>query len=316
LSGASKFALVLSALLLSCASGPRRDSFTQLPPRTGDILSLRLIASAGPAFDNASFVDPAAVTVNDLGDFFVSDKASNEIFKFSSELALLAREGGSGSSEGSFNRPLGMASDAALNLFVADSYNRRLVVLDRSLRFVKTIDGYFDDNDAPFDFNLPGDLSFDNQGNLWVADDTRALKLDPFQNLVLEISDKSPGYVIIGRISSLDVSRAGQVAIADIGNHKMLLLSLYGSYVGEYGVPMPGAVAISGNEIWIADPAGGKISVYDSVGNLLFAFGGDEPGFRPAWLAFDPSGRLAVIDRGTRKLKIFEVIKGAARESK
>lgn len=278
--------------------------------QAGAILSLRLIASAGPNFDDASFVDPAAVASNDLGEFFVSDKATNEIYKFSAELSLMAREGGSGSSAGGFNRPLGMASDAALNLYVADSGNRRIVVLDRSLHYVRSIDAYFDENDETVNFSLPGDVSIDNQGNLWVADDTRGVKLDPFQKLVLEISDKAPGHVIIGRVSSLETSRAGQVAIADLGNHKMFLVSLYGNYVGEFGVASPVSVAWNDNVIWVADQPGGKVSAYDTAGNMLFAFPGDEPGFRPAWLAFDSSGRLAVIDRGTRKLKIFEIING------
>jgi tripartite motif-containing protein 71 len=304
-------AILIAVFYFSCAPVIRRDNLPSDRTRSGEILSLHLLNSAGPELgDGVTLVDPAAVCVNALGEIFISDRATNTISKLSPELTLQAHEGGISGTGGGFNRPLGMASDAALNLYIADSGNRRIQVFDHNLHYIKSISSYFNENDETVEFTLPGDLSFDSEGNIWVADDTKAEKIDPFSRLVLEISDKAPGYFIIGRISALDVSRRGQLAVADIGNQKILLSSIYGNYIGKFDVPSPVSLVWDNDDLWTTDPQSGKISAFDARGFLLFSYPGDEPGFRPIWAKFDPSGRLIVIDRGVRKIKVYEVVRG------
>jgi sugar lactone lactonase YvrE len=306
----NRFRAALVALLaFSCAAGGVGQSGN--PPAniaTGPILSLRLVATAGPRLtDEVSIINPAAVTSNGIGEIFVSDKAANTIYKLSSALEFVTEEGSPSSSE--FNKPLGMACDAALNVYVADSGNRRLQILDHNLRFGRSISSYSNQNNESVDFSLPGDISIDSEGNLWVADDNQVIKLDPFFNMLLEVSDSSPSPFIIGKVSSVRVSRYG-VAIADIGNRRLAQISTAGNYISEIDLPSPQSVAWdSDGNIWVIEQD--IVATYDIRGNRRFEFSGDEPGARPVWVAFDSSDRLILLDGGLRKVRIYEVIKGA-----
>jgi DNA-binding beta-propeller fold protein YncE len=299
-------------ILCACTSGARQSYQPLSSPSSKRILNLVLVATAGPDFgDRASFSEPTGVAVDQIGEIFVSDKAENSIFKFSSNLELLAKEGGVGASLGGFSQPLGMACDAALNLYVADSGNRRIEILDHNLHVVKSMESYFDENNNSVDFSLPGDISFDSQGNIWVADNERVLKLDPFFNLLLEVSDRSPGYYLLGKVTSIEISRGGLAAIADAGNHRVVMISTYGNAVSDFQAGYPSAVTWdSDNSVWVANPQNGRVTAYDLNGNVQYTLRADTPGSRPIWIAIDITGRLIVIDSGLRKIMAYQVIRG------
>jgi tripartite motif-containing protein 71 len=305
--------LSLALLLCACASSSGTKSVLPLQSSSRQILNLQLKNSIGPNFDeNGSFLQPAGVAVNQIGEIFISDKAANAIFKFSAQLQLTAQEGGIGVSLGEFNKPQGMACDAALNLYVADNGNKRIQVLDRNLHFVKTITTYFNENNDPTDFSSPGDITIDREGNLWIADNDQVLKLDPFFDLLLEISDRVPGNFIIGKVVSIVASKDGQVAIGDIGNHQVLVISTYGNLTDKFQTDSPAAIAWDkdGN-IWIADSEAGRILAYDRYGNPLFVYAEENPASKPAGLAFTPDGTLVVVDSGLRKVNLYRIIQAS-----
>jgi tripartite motif-containing protein 71 len=301
-----------AGLFLSCASGGMKRSGP--PPATmpaKPILNLSLVASSGPGLaDGVNLINPAAVTSNGIGEIFISDKAANTIYKLSTALELMTSEGSPSSNE--FNRPRGLACDAALNMYVADTGNKRIQILDHNLRFARSVTSYFDQNGESADFTQPDDISIDGEGNFWVADDDKVLKLDPFFNLILEISNTAPSSFIIGKVSSVRTSRGGQAAISDLGNQRIAVVSAAGNYVGEIPVQSPQSVAWdkSGN-IWVIE-SGGMLSAFNVNDNLIFSFRSDNPGSKAIWVAFDPAGRLLLLDGGLRKLDIYEVVTGAS----
>lgn len=297
---------------LSCASGGAGQS--AIPPASmpaRPILNLSLVASSGPALaDGVNLAGPAAVTSNGIGEIFISDKAANTIYKLSPSLEFVTSEGSPSSNE--FNRPIGLACDAALNLYVADSGNKRIQMLDHNLRFARSVSSYFDRNGESADFTLPSDISIDGEGNFWVADDDKVLKLDPFFNLILEISNKAPSSFIIGKVSSVRTNRGGQGAIADLGNQRIAIVSTAGNYIDEIPVPSPQSVAWDRNgNIWVVESSG-MLSVFNINGNLIFSFRSDNPGSMPVWPAFDQGGRLLLLDGGLRRIDIYEVVTGAS----
>jgi DNA-binding beta-propeller fold protein YncE len=305
------FKAALACLLaISCATGGMGQS-GKLPVRSQSrpILNIHQITSVGPELaDEVSLISPATVITNDIGEIFISDNASNTVYRLSSTLEFLSKEGSPSSSI--FNKPLGMACDAALNLYVVDSGNHRIQVLDHNLRFARSISSYSDQNNESVDFTQPSDISIDGEGNFWIADDNKILKLNPFFNLLLEISDQVPSPFIVGKVTSLRVSKRGLVAIADNGNQRIRVISTAGNFISEINVSSPRAVIWDRDDnIWVLEQ--NKLSAFDLTGIERFSFISDLPGARPVWAAFDPGGRLIIVDGGLRKVGIFEVVRGA-----
>jgi sugar lactone lactonase YvrE len=298
--------------IAACVSPARRErGISEIEPGRS-ILSLRPIKTAGPIIDkNKSLIEPAGVLVNRIGEIFISDRANNVIYKLSGDLGSISSEGGIGKELGGFNRPVGIASDAALNLYVADSGNRRIQILDRSLHFVRSIDSYFDQNDQPLKFNQPEDITIDSENSIWIADNDRVIRLNPFYELQMELSYNVPGNFRIGRASSVDVSESGYVAIGDRGNRQVMVVTIHGNPVSEFSAGIPSSIAWDEHNIlWVADAEAGRLSAYDMGGALLFAYSEGASEFRPRWLAFDQAGRLLVLDAGQRRLILYEIIRG------
>ena len=301
---------VLQLPFLGC--GPGNPPEIGSPPTNQPILNLKLNQSIGPSLGNGTYlVDPSAVAVNDLGEIYISDKAKNTIYKLSPNLELIGAEGGIGSGSGSLNHPVGMAFDAALNIYVAEPGNRRISILDRNLHFVRNYKAYNDDDEQSVDFDTPRDVSLDREGNLWVADDSRCVKLTPFFDLQLEISNDSRGYPIIGEIISLRVARNSLVAIADRGSRQVILVRTLGTYISKFPVETPDAIAWDKNgNIWVVSE--GKLYAYDINGTIKFEFAENSPNSRIIWVAFDIAGNMYTLDSGDKRLRIYEVIYGAS----
>jgi len=303
--------LLITILLSVNGCGPGKPPETGSPSANKPILNIRLQQSVGPSLGSGTtLIEPTAVAINDLGEIYISDKARNTIYKLSSSLELLSGEGGIGIGAGSFNHPIGLAFDAALNLYVAESGNRRITILDRNLHFVRNYTAYTNADGESVDFDSPSDVSLDREGNIWIADDSKALKLNPFFDLELEISNDSPGYPIIGEIVSLRTASSGLAALADRGSRQVVIIRTLGTNIGKFPIATPSAVAwdMNGN-IWIA--AEGKIIAYGINGNLKFEYADNEPDSWICWLAFDSAGRLYTLDSGVRRLRTYDVILGA-----
>ncbi|MEE8417690.1 MAG: NHL repeat-containing protein [candidate division Zixibacteria bacterium] len=302
--------LILS--IATCASPAKRGRELAENISSRSILSLRPIKTIGPIIDEKrSLVEPAAISINRIGEIFISDRATNSIYKLSDEFNSISSEGGIGAELGGFNSPVGIASDAALNLYIADSGNRRIQVLDRNLHFVKSVDSYFDENNQPLRFNRPEDVTIDSESSFWIADNDMVIRLSPFYELQLELSYRVPGNFRIGRVSSVDVSKSGYVAIGDQGNRQVIIVSIHGNPISEFSTGSTSSVAWDDHDIiWVTDPEAGKLSAYDLNGVLLFVYSEGTSGYRPRWLAFDSAGRLLVLDAGLRRLTMYEVIRG------
>jgi sugar lactone lactonase YvrE len=303
--------IILAAILSSVyGCGPGNPPEIGNPSVNQPILNLKLNQSIGPSLSSGvHLVDPSAIAVNDIGEIYISDKARNTVYKLASSLELIGAEGGIGASSGSLNRPMGMAFDAALNLYVAETGNHRVTILDRNLHFVRNYTAYSDADGESIDFDTPSDVSLDREGNVWVADDNRALKLNPFFDLQLEISNDSPGYPIIGEIVSMRVARSGLVAIADKGSRQIIIVRTLGTYITKFPVETPNSVAWDKNaNIWVV--SNGRLFAYDLNGMQKFEYAGSEPESRIVWATFDAAGNMYVLDAGVRRAQIFEIVYG------
>jgi sugar lactone lactonase YvrE len=134
----------------------------------------------GPALQ-AQFNTPSAMAIDAAGNVFVADTGNHVIRRIGADgnVSTIAGDGSAGYMDGPaaqarFNGPMGVAVDAGGRVFVADTWNDRIRVVEPDGQ-VRTLAG----GDAPGNvdgagvgarFDTPVALALDARGNLLIAD--------------------------------------------------------------------------------------------------------------------------------------------------
>lgn len=201
-----------------------------------------------------------------------------------------------------FDKPAGVAMDAAGNIYVADKTNNRIRKIT-SAGVVTTLagngySGYADGAGIVAQFNLPIGIAVDGAGNVYVADqgNHRIRKITP-SGLVSTLagssnSGYSDGTGTSARFNSpagIAVNGEGMIFLADEGNHRIrkitpggLVSTLAGSgnagymdgagMTAQFSSPSGIAVDWSGN-VYVADKTNNRIRKITSAG-LVSTFAG------------------------------------------
>lgn len=153
--------------------------------------------------DAASFNNPTGIAVDASGHVYVADSGNNVIRKITPDGAVstLAGSGSRGSTDGagteaSFSNPVGIAVDAAGNVYVADAWNsviRKITPdgvvttlagsadeagvskLSSSVARIESTPASVDGNGAQARFSYPQGVTVDAAGNVYVADSGNGL---------------------------------------------------------------------------------------------------------------------------------------------
>jgi sugar lactone lactonase YvrE len=131
----------------------------------------------------ARFYYPQAVATDAAGNVYVADAGNNTIRKITpagvvTTLAGLAGSPGSADGTGSgaqFNQPSGVATDAAGNVYVADTYNHTIRKITpagvvSTLAGIAGSSGSGDGTGNAAQFNYPWGVATDSAGNVYLAD--------------------------------------------------------------------------------------------------------------------------------------------------
>src|SRR5207247_1793188 len=107
------------------------------------------------------------------GNVYVVDVANNRVQKFTGTGTYLSQWGSSGSGNGQFNAPCGVATDAAGNVYVADHSSEH----DREAPAAGTyLTQWGSLGSGTGQFNPPRGVATDAAGNVYVTDDNRVQK--------------------------------------------------------------------------------------------------------------------------------------------
>lgn len=226
-----------------------------------------------------------------------------------------------GLSNGRFQKPRAMAIDADDQLYVVDM-TARIQVFDREGNFLQAW------RMPKWEQGKPTGLTFDNDGNLMVADTHyfRVLTFTPTGKLLAErtlggTGGTAPGE--FGFVTDAVQDSAGNYYVAEYGEFDRVqkfapdgtFLFQWGGHGAELGqFQRPQNLAIDEHDqLWIADACNHRIQVFDATGDqpiLIDHWGqeGKQPGQLryPYDLVFDQQGHIYIAEFGNHRVQKFK----------
>ncbi len=232
----------------------------------------------------ATFASPAGLAVDSAGDIYISDYGNNVVRKVSvtGVISTVAGNGSPGYSgdggqaiSAQLTGPLGLALDAAGNLYIADSGNHviRIVAPGGKIGTFAGTGVLGDANDggpaANAQLASPAGLAFDSSGNLYIADSgaNRVRLVTPAGLIVTIGGNGTTGYsgdagpanqAQFNTISGIALDVSGDVYVADQGNNAIRLMQFVSP------VPSAGALANAATNILGAVAPGEAATIYGS----------------------------------------------------
>lgn len=296
----------------------------------------------GPALE-ARFSEPAGLAADAEGNVFVADFGNHAIRKVSPDgsVATFAGSGQPGLKDGQgteaeFNGPTSVAIDRAGRVFVADTGNHRIRVIEPD-GTVTTLAGsgpsglgrgtFADGPAATARFNLPKGIAVDAEGNVFVAD-TDNLRIRVIRNTGIVETYAGTGDIgsadgprlkaTLGHIQQIALDEQGGLWIADQSNRLLRRITPDGSLVTVVrdGLGyLAGVTSIPGGLVAVGDTSSHVIRIYNGDGALVTAFGSGRQGYRdgasslaefsnPAGLV-SWRGLILVADSGNHRLRVL-----------
>ncbi|WP_020470411.1 NHL repeat-containing protein [Zavarzinella formosa] len=248
--------------------------------------------------------NPGGLAVDRDGNFYIShfpasiknkDLAKDCVTKHGPDGKLLAQWGKTGTGDGEFDCPGGLAVDKEGQVYVADQTNQRVQVFDRSGKFLRK---WGEHGNEPGQFGGqagkisrvggPQFVAIDTAGDVWTTEAAN------------------------GRVQKF--SPLGKPLLA-WGDNEKKVGSFGGGFEG-FGQPvkMQGPVSLGfdkNGSLWVA-AVSGRVQQFSPEGKYLRGLAegqGTKPGqfFAPHGLALDSTGSLYVVDSFNHRIQKFEV---------
>ncbi len=115
------------------------------------------------------FVSAAAISTDPFGNVYVTDAGAHTVSKFDSTGRPLRTVGGQGWGADQFDHPGGIDARLGVSIYMADTWNHRIVHFDRDLNTVATFSTR-SDPDQSLTFGLPMDVTNSRSGTFAIVD--------------------------------------------------------------------------------------------------------------------------------------------------
>jgi RHS repeat-associated protein len=278
---------------------------------TGTISTVAGSGIGGFAGDNgqatqARLNQPNDVTLDATGNILIADRNNHRIRRVDAATGIITTITGSGAgfsgdgglaTQARLNTPQGVALDAAGNIFIRDSGNRRVRRIDAITGIIRTVagtgvDGFAGDGGpaTAARFGFGGFIEVDAAGNLWIADafNNRIRRVDAATGIITTvIGSGTQGFFGDGGPAA-SAGLTLPAAIALTSTNEVILADSFASRVRTVRSPfalLPGASLFpDGNVVYIFDGTGRHVATRHSLtGQDLLTF------------AYDSAGRLASV---------------------
>jgi len=205
-----------------------------------------------------------------------------------------------------------MATDAAGNLYVADTKNHRIQVFDVTGRPLRAF-GVMGKLDGQL--NEPCGVALDAKGDVWVADtwNGRIAHFSPdgaWRGALIDPQKPffGPRAVVVSQ---------GQIFVADTGNKRIARFDPDGRRISDWGsngigagqfVEPVGLAADAAGNIYVADTGNHRVQVFEPGGKFVrqFPVFGWKDFYTEPYMTFGPGASLFVTDSSTGRVALYD----------
>ncbi len=225
--------------------------------------------------------------------------------------------GSSGTGNGQFKSPQGVAVDASGHVWVADASNNRLQEFGLDGSFIRAVGTSGTGNDQ---FKTPHGVAIDQAGHVWVADsgNNRVEEFTGEGVFVRAFGTVGTGNGQLKTPEGIEIDGGGHVWVADSSNNRleeftaegvfMKTLGAVGTGNGQFKNPFDLAFDASG-DFYVLDTANSRVQELNPAGEYVRQFGTGGSGngqlVIAMSLAVGPEGNVWVSDLGNSRIQEF-----------
>jgi len=276
---------------------------------------------------------PKGLDVHIDGSIFVADTNNNRVQQFSPTGEILnvwgsyANIAEGAAPGGTLNQPWDVAVSKDGFVYVADTFNHRIVKFSNSGNFIKMV-GVFAQGSNPDTLWGPRGIAVDLNGNVLITDtgNKRVVVYDRDLNFITQFGGAGfePGQ--FDEPVGIAVSSSGDVAVADTWNRRVQIFQpdetgLIYTPIHEFSIEAwfgqslenkPYLTFSPYGTIVLSDPEGGRILEFTPEGSFVRGWQdlsiSDDMFSQPYGLDFDPEGNLWVADSSMNVLMQFSLV--------
>jgi DNA-binding beta-propeller fold protein YncE len=329
--------------LLDVLAGPGPSTGNVPTGVVADPTGVAVAPNSAPTSGNVYVLEAFSNSDNRVQEF---DALGNYVTWWGGYNPSTGQQGTSGSGNGEFNKPEGIAVDSLGNVYVADTGNKRIQAFTSSGGWTTSWSSDPSSLTPPQPSGIAIDSSdvvyvaaggvirrFDTSGNVlssWAVAGATGVAIDTSDNVWVTVGSAIKEFDNLGTLlgtygsgvlsgaESISVAPSGKVYVADTGNGRIQRFSSGGATEvewGEYpdaGVPdVPTGIAVdSSDNVYVTKKATDQIQKFDKDGNLLDEFGGtgNTAGLLndPAAIAITPGGYVYVADTNNQRIQEFD----------
>ena len=230
----------------------------------------RLLETIGRfGWRSGEFDGPTGIAIDTQFRLYIADSGNNRIQKFSfinrNFTTVIDEERNETEPSLFLYEPQSVASDASGYVYIADTWNHRILKIDPLGRLQMEIGGL---GWAGQQFRSPQGVAVDSRGNIYVSDtgNHRVHKLDFGGSQLAVWGEEGSEEGQFQNPAGQAIDKFGNIYVADRGNHRVQIFNWEGRYLTEFGRQVlddPVDVAVNHDlRVYVTDAAAGNVEVF------------------------------------------------------